>query len=137
MANDPNSTNFANNGAIVMTLLSAAGLVFSHFAPLEDTRPSSKEPQIHENLKVQDVEARLRPGPVHCRGQRWGEAKAAFRMLRARPGSALQKHIAAVGTVLAADRLARRNHSGDGLRRTLPGGGRKPPPDEICACVRA
>jgi hypothetical protein len=42
MANDPNSTNFTNNGAILMTLLSAAALAFSHYAPLQDARPDSK-----------------------------------------------------------------------------------------------
>jgi hypothetical protein len=62
MADDPNST-FTNNSAIVIALLSAVALAFGHSAPLQDARPSSKEPQIHETVNVQSVEARLWQDP--------------------------------------------------------------------------
>jgi hypothetical protein len=63
MADDPTGTNFANNGAILITLLSAGALAFSHFAPLQDARPDSREVQFHETATVQTVEARLWQDP--------------------------------------------------------------------------
>ncbi len=78
MADDPSSTNFANNGAILMTLLSAGALLFAHTAPLQDARPESKELQIHETASGQDVDARLWQDPFTAVAREFGGAKTVF-----------------------------------------------------------
>jgi hypothetical protein len=79
MADDPSSTNFANNGAILMTLLSAGALVFSHFAPLQDARPDSNEARrLLETATNQTVDARLWQDPFAAVAKAVSDQKTAF-----------------------------------------------------------
>jgi len=79
VADDPSSTNFANNGTILMTLLSAGALVFSHFAPLQDARPDSSEVrQVHESATIQTIDARLWQDPFAAVAKAVSDQKATF-----------------------------------------------------------
>jgi hypothetical protein len=85
MADDPQATNFANNGAILMTLLSAGALLFSHIAPLQDARPDSKALQFHETPAVQTVEARLWQDPFTAVAKDFGGATSAIDCSKTEP----------------------------------------------------
>ena len=56
MADDPTPSNFANNGALLVALLSVVALAFNHYAPRQVNRPAGGEAQFHHAASVQDVE---------------------------------------------------------------------------------
>ena len=76
MADDPKPNNFANNSIILAALFSTGALIFHTLAPLQDERPVSKEPQVHETASAQDVEARLWQDPFSVVAKAEAEADA-------------------------------------------------------------
>lgn len=63
MANEQKPTNLANNSIILAALVAAGSLFIRHEAPLEGSRPVMTEPQVHQAVSIQDVEARLWQDP--------------------------------------------------------------------------
>ncbi len=63
MAEDPKGGGVANNGALLIALLSFGTLIFNQYAPLQGARPPNEGPALRVQASAQDVDARLWQDP--------------------------------------------------------------------------